>query len=147
MKQPNVFWMTKDLKDQWGGDDIQGLFTQATGNQLVQLAFKSILHDDEDILVFCPRTMPTDAKTAEVLHDLFEIEISSNTQRQWALIAANIHWDNHQFWFRIPRCYCDEIATNKNMSCGLQIKLLAAIDNWVKKSDWLKIVELAAVTV
>jgi hypothetical protein len=96
--RPNVFWLTKDWKEQWEAADFQALLAQAQ-----DATERPVIYDvpsrefcDEDTVAIGPPGMRCDVATAELLHDQSSIPIPGTNFEA----DADVHWDGQQFWLR-----------------------------------------------
>ena len=97
--EPNVFWLTKDWKEEWKVADIQGLLAQAQAAGGDSFAFHDVpsrAFCDEDTLAIGPAGMRCDEDTAELLHDLSAIPVPGTEVE----LDVEVHWDGQQFWLR-----------------------------------------------
>jgi hypothetical protein len=97
--RPNVFWLTKDWKEQWEAADFQALLAQAQDATERPVIYDVPSHEfcDEDTVAIAPPGMRCDVATAELLHDNSAIPVPGTDLE----LDVDVHWDGQQFWLRL----------------------------------------------
>ena len=138
--EPNVFWLTKDWKEEWEVADIQGLLelAQAAGGE--RFAFHDVpsrAFCDEDTIAIGPAGMRCDEDAAELLHDLSAVPVSGTDIE----LDAEVHWDGSQFWLR-PTC-SDECLDLLHAAPDTETmkQLMQARNRWLTEGAYRQLLE------
>lgn len=141
--EPNVFWQTKDWKEQWEVADIQGLLAQAQAAGGDRFAFHDVpsrSFSDSDTIAIGPAEMQYDEDTAVLLHDLSAVPVPGTDLE----LDVEVHWDGTQFWLR-PTC-SDECLDLLKAAPGTETinRLMQVRNGWLKEQAYRELVEQAA---
>jgi predicted HAD superfamily Cof-like phosphohydrolase len=140
--QPNVFWTSKDWKEQWEASDLQDLLAeaQAVCERPVICEVPTRAFCDEDTIAVGPPGMRCDQDTAVLLYDDSSLSVPGTNID----FDVEVNWDGEQFWVR-PICtdelvaFLDEAPQTETLN-----RLLQARNTWLAEMEYQTLVELSA---